>query len=195
MRRTRNARSAPRAAFDEGPWRGATGVERADLLRAVAAGLRERAEEIGRVETLQQGHLVAESVDDVLGCARELDYYAGLACDRQGQPLKFEGSLSSAVTREPIGVVAAIVPWNYPIAIAVTKLAPALAAGNAVILKPASVTPLDDAPAGRGLRRRGAPPASSRWSPAPAARSAARSRRLHWSTWCRSPAASRSGAR
>jgi len=133
---------AARRAFDEGPWRSAAGVERANLLRAVAAGLRERAEEIGRVETLQQGHLVAESVDDVMGCANELEYCAGLACDRQGQPLKFEGDLSSAVTREPVGVVAAIVPWNYPIAIAVTKLAPALAAGNTVILKPASVTPL-----------------------------------------------------
>ena len=133
---------AARRAFDVGPWRGSGGVERANLLRAVAAGLRVRAEEIGRVETLQQGHLVAESVDDVMGCANELEYFAGLACDRQGQPLKFEGCLSSAVTREPVGVVAAIVPWNYPIAIAVTKIAPALAAGNVVILKPASVTPL-----------------------------------------------------
>jgi betaine-aldehyde dehydrogenase len=133
---------AARRAFDEGSWRGATGVERAALLRAVAARLRERAEEIGRVETLQQGHLLAEGVDDVVGAAKELEYFAGLACDRQGQPLKFEGGLASAVTREPVGVVAAIVPWNYPLAIAVTKLAPALAAGNVVILKPASVTPL-----------------------------------------------------
>jgi betaine-aldehyde dehydrogenase len=133
---------AARRAFDEGPWRAATGVERGDLLRAVAAGLRERADGIARVETLQQGHLLAESVDDVFGAARELEYFAGLACDRQGQPLRFEGGLSTAVTREPAGVVAAIVPWNYPLAIAVTKLAPALAAGNAVILKPASLTPL-----------------------------------------------------
>jgi betaine-aldehyde dehydrogenase len=133
---------AARRAFDEGSWRRATGRDRAELLRAVAAGLRERAEEIGRIETLQQGHLIADSVDDVHGAARELEYFAGLACDRQGQPLRVEGDLSSAVTREPAGVVAAIVPWNYPLAIAVTKLAPALAAGNTVILKPASVTPL-----------------------------------------------------
>jgi len=139
---TERAIGAARRAFDQGPWRGATGVERADLLRAVAAGLRERADEIGRAETRHQGHLLADSVDDVHGCARTLEYFAGLACDRQGQPLKFEGALSSAITREPAGVVAAIVPWNYPIDIAVTKLAPALAAGNVAILKPASLTPL-----------------------------------------------------
>jgi betaine-aldehyde dehydrogenase len=90
---------AARRAFDEGAWHGATGVERAALLRVVAAGLRGRAEEIGRIETLQQGHLLAEGVDDVLGAAKELEYFAGLACDRLGQPLKFEGGLSSAVTR------------------------------------------------------------------------------------------------
>jgi acyl-CoA reductase-like NAD-dependent aldehyde dehydrogenase len=134
--------TAARRAFDDGPWQRATGVQRANLLRAVAAGLRERADEIAHLESLQQGHLLAESVDDVSGAAKELEYFAGLACDRQGQPLRIEGDLSSAVTREPAGVVAAIVPWNYPLAIAVTKLAPALAAGNAVILKPASLTPL-----------------------------------------------------
>ena len=90
----------------------------------MAAGLRERAEEIGRVDNLQQGHLIGESVDEVPGCAKTFEYFAGLACDRQGQPLKFEGGLSSAVTREPAGVVAVIVPWNYPIDIAVTKVAP-----------------------------------------------------------------------
>jgi betaine-aldehyde dehydrogenase len=158
---------AARRAFDEGPWRSATGTERADLLRAVAAGLRERAEEIGRVETLQQGHLVAESADDVMGCARELEYNAGLACDRQGQPLKLEGGLSSAVTREPAGVVAAIVPWNYPIAIAVTKLAPALAAGNTVILKPASVTPLTALLLAEEFHNAGAPPGVVQVVPGP----------------------------
>jgi betaine-aldehyde dehydrogenase len=149
---------AARRAFDEGAWHGATGVERADLLRAVAAGLRERAEEIGRAETLQQGHLLAESVDDVFGAAKELEYFAGLACDRQGQPLRIEGGLSSAVTREPAGVVAAIVPWNYPLAIAVTKVAPALAAGNVVILKPASVTPLTALLLAEVFEAAGAPP-------------------------------------
>jgi acyl-CoA reductase-like NAD-dependent aldehyde dehydrogenase len=149
---------AARRAFDEGPWGSATGLERATLLRDVAARLRERAEEIGRVETLQQGHLIGESVDEVPGCARTFEYFAGLACDRQGQPLKFEGGLSSAVTREPAGVVAAIVPWNYPLDIAVTKLAPALAAGNTVILKPASITPLTALLLAEAFDAAGAPP-------------------------------------
>jgi acyl-CoA reductase-like NAD-dependent aldehyde dehydrogenase len=149
---------AARRAFDDGPWGRASGLERAALLRAVAAGLRERAEEIGAVETAQQGHLIAESVDDVLGCAKTLEYFAGLACDRQGQPLRFEDGLSSAVTREPAGVVAAIVPWNYPIDIAVTKLAPALAAGNTVVLKPASVTPLTALLLAEVFHDAGAPP-------------------------------------
>jgi len=149
---------AARRAFDEGPWGRATGLERADLLRAVAMGLRERAAEIGHLETLQQGHLIAESVDEVEGCARTFEFFAGLACDRQGQPLKIDGTLSSAVTREPVGVVAAIVPWNYPIDIAVTKLAPALAAGNSVILKPASITPLTALLLAEVFDAAGAPP-------------------------------------
>jgi betaine-aldehyde dehydrogenase len=149
---------AARRAFDEGPWGRASGLERATLLREVAARLRERGEEIGRVETLQQGHLIAESVDEVPGCARTFEYFAGLACDRQGQALKFEGGLSSAVTREPAGVVAAIVPWNYPLDIAVTKLAPALAAGNTVIIKPASITPLTALLLAEVFDAAGAPP-------------------------------------
>ena len=184
-----------RRAFDEGPWRDAAGVERATLLRAVAVGLRERAEEIGRVETLQQGHLIAESVEDVMGCAAELEYCAGLACDRQGQPLRFEAGLASAVTREPAGVVAAIVPWNYPIAIAVTKLAPALAAGNAVILKPASVTPLTALLLAEVFHDAGAPPGVVQVVTGRGARSAASSPHRSPSTWSPSPAASRWGAR
>jgi betaine-aldehyde dehydrogenase len=112
------------------------------VLRAAAELIRANAADLALIETRQQGHLIADSEDDVSGCARKLEYCAGLAAERQGQPLTFEGGLSSAVTREPVGVVAAITPWNYPLAIAVEKLAPALAAGNCVILKPASVTPL-----------------------------------------------------
>ena len=149
---------AARRGFDQGPWGRASGYERATLLRAVAAGLHERAEEIGRLETRQQGHLLAESIDEVHGCAKTLEYFAGLACDRHGQPLTFEGDLSSAVTREPVGVVAAIVPWNYPIDIAVTKVAPALAAGNTVILKPASITPLTALLLAEVFDAAGAPP-------------------------------------
>jgi betaine-aldehyde dehydrogenase len=134
--------AAARTAHQVGEWRGMKGVERGAVLRAAAARIRENIDDLALIETLQQGHLIAESEDDAAGCPRKLEYFAGLAADRQGQALKFEGGLSSAVTREPVGVVAAVTPWNYPLAIAVEKLAPALAAGNCVILKPASVTPL-----------------------------------------------------
>jgi len=133
---------AARRSFDEGGWRRRPGSERAAVLLDVAARLRQRAADFALIETLQQGHLMADSELDVSLCASKFEYCAGLAADRQGQPLLFEAGLADAVTREPVGVVAAITPWNYPLAIAVEKLAPALAAGNSVIIKPASITPL-----------------------------------------------------
>jgi betaine-aldehyde dehydrogenase len=134
--------AAARQAFDSGPWGAATGTERATVLRDVATLLRERLAEFATAETRQQGNLVGDFEDETAAVASALDYAAGLAEDRQGQALKFEAGTASAVAREPIGVVAAITPWNYPLSIAATKIAPALAAGNVVISKPASLTPL-----------------------------------------------------
>ena len=133
---------AAREAFDHGPWRQTSAVERADLLRMVAEKIRERAEDLARLETRQMGKLFADSLIDMNDAAHTFDYYAGLAVEQHGQTLEVPAASMSMVVREPIGVTAGITPWNFPVLMAAWKLAPSLAAGNVMILKPASVSPL-----------------------------------------------------
>ena len=128
---------AARHAFDNGPWPRLTALERADVLRAIATGIRERADELARLEALQMGKLLADSLIDVNDAAHTFDYYAGLAVEQHGQTLEVPGDTMSMVVREPIGVTVGITPWNYPLLMAAWKLAPSLAAGNVMILKPA----------------------------------------------------------
>jgi acyl-CoA reductase-like NAD-dependent aldehyde dehydrogenase len=103
----------------------------------------ERADEIARLETLHNGKPIFESRQIEIPMAAEcLQYFAGWADKIQGETLPVRGKALVYTLREPLGVVAAIVPWNFPLLLAVWKVAPALAAGNTVILKPASQTPL-----------------------------------------------------
>ncbi len=88
------------------------------------------------------GKLLGDSLVDVNDAAHTFDYYAGLAIEQHGQTLEVPGDSMSMVVREPIGVTAGITPWNFPILMAAWKVAPSLAAGNVMILKPASVSPL-----------------------------------------------------
>ena len=131
-----------REAFDTGPWPRMTAVERAQVLTAAAAKIRERADELARLETLQMGKLLEDSLVDMNDAAHTFEYYAGLAQEMHGQTLQVPGESMSMVVREPVGVTVGITPWNYPILMAAWKAAPALAAGNVMILKPASVSPL-----------------------------------------------------
>lgn len=131
-----------REAFDTGPWPRMTAVERAQVLSAAAARIRERAEELARLETLQMGKLLEDSLVDMNDAAHTFEYYAGLAQEMHGQTLQVPGDSMSMVVREPVGVTVGITPWNYPVLMAAWKAAPALAAGNVMILKPASVSPL-----------------------------------------------------
>ena len=87
------------------------------------------------------GKLLTESRIDMNDVAHTFDYYAGLAVNEHGQTLEVPGESLSMVVREPVGVTAGITPWNYPLLLAVWKIAPALAAGNVMILKPATVSP------------------------------------------------------
>ncbi|TBW36650.1 aldehyde dehydrogenase family protein [Siculibacillus lacustris] len=137
--------AAARRAFDQGPWRQTTGAERAVMLRAIAAGIRARSEELARLEVLDVGKPLAEArldIDDAAGC---FDLYAthaeALDGAREIVPLA-DPRFTCTVTREPIGVVGAIVPWNFPLPMACWKVAPALAAGCTLILKPSELTPL-----------------------------------------------------
>lgn len=133
---------AARKAFDGGEWSRASGIERARVLREAAVLVAEHASDLAAVETLEQGNLLGDQEAEVGTLSDMLNYNAGLASDRQGQPLTLQDGMASGVVREPIGVVAAITPWNYPMSTAMMKIAPALAAGNSVVCKPATITPL-----------------------------------------------------
>lgn len=148
---------AARAAFDSGPWPRWTPLERSRALNRVADLLRERIDEISRLETLNSGKIIVESRGDVISSANCFEYYGNLATQLWGEQIPLNGPLLDYTLREPIGVCAQIVPWNFPLLMAAWKVAPAIAAGNTVILKPASVTPLTAIILGELCREAGIP--------------------------------------
>ncbi|HEY9279527.1 MAG TPA: aldehyde dehydrogenase [Eoetvoesiella sp.] len=130
------------AAFRSGEWSGRKPHERAAVLYRVAAIIRERAEELAQLQRLDNGKPIQETRALVASAAATFQYCAA-ACETLEEAITpSRGEYLSMSVYEPMGVVAAITPWNSPIASEAQKLAPALAAGNAVILKPAEVTPL-----------------------------------------------------
>ncbi|HVA32832.1 MAG TPA: aldehyde dehydrogenase family protein, partial [Candidatus Baltobacteraceae bacterium] len=131
-----------REAFDDGPWPQMHASERAELLLRVAGAIDAAREDFTRIETLNNGKPVRESESDAVEAANCFRYYAGLATKPHGQSFDVPAPSQSFTVREPIGVCALIVPWNYPLLSAAWKLAPALAAGNVCVLKPAEITPL-----------------------------------------------------
>src|ERR671931_427470 len=132
------------AARDAAPgWAGTPAVERGELLHEVAVRLRERTDELARAMTLEGGKPLIENSDEVGWTAAAFDYYAEIGRNFAGRVIpSIEATQLSLVLKEPLGVVAAIVPWNYPLLLLAWKLAPALAAGNAVVAKPSELTPL-----------------------------------------------------
>lgn len=135
--------AAARAAFDDenGAWRQVTRKERAKILRKISALLLEHQAEIATLETLDNGKLYTESYkDDVQEASDVFEYYAGWTDKYYGENNPVEGNFLSVTTRDPIGVCAQIVPFNFPIDMAAWKLAPALAMGNTIILKPSEET-------------------------------------------------------
>ena len=134
---------AARKAFDSGIWSERPATERAELLNKFADKMVERVDDIARTETMNNGKSFTESSYDVYDSAACLRYYAGMCTKPAGQTYNVPNPDVHAMTiREPIGVVGMIVAWNFPISLAMWKMAPALAAGNTIILKPASCTPL-----------------------------------------------------
>ena len=145
-----------RAAF-AGPWRRATPAQRGRVLQRCAELIREHAERLAVVETLDSGKRLSEALGDVNGAARCFEYYAG-ACDKhQGETIPLGPDYLAYTLNEPIGVAAQIVPWNYPISTTARGLAPALAAGCAVVVKPAEQTPLTALMLAELLHRAGLP--------------------------------------
>ncbi|HTX69921.1 MAG TPA: aldehyde dehydrogenase family protein, partial [Thermoleophilia bacterium] len=148
---------AAREAFDNGPWPKMKAVERAEVLNRAAALIRERAEDLARLESSQMGKLLEEARVDMVDAAHTFELYAGMVQDQHGETLEVPGETMSLVVREPVGVTVGITPWNYPVLMAAWKAGPSLAAGNVMILKPASVSPLTSLEVARILEEAGLP--------------------------------------
>jgi len=133
---------AARGAFDQGPWRRTDATGRAEILFAIARALRREAGALAELEVRNCGKPLAEARCDVADAAGCFDFYGGLCTKIHGETMSVPAPSASFVVREPVGVCGLIVPWNFPLLMAAWKLAPALAAGNACVLKPAELTPL-----------------------------------------------------
>lgn len=141
--------AAARRAFEDGPWPAMTPAERQRMLWRIAEGITARADQFAQLESIDNGKSVAVAkAVDVAWAAEIFYYYAGWATKIEGRTIPVSvpwapGATFHAFTlREPVGVCAQIIPWNFPLVMAAFKVAPALACGNTVILKPAEQTPL-----------------------------------------------------
>jgi acyl-CoA reductase-like NAD-dependent aldehyde dehydrogenase len=128
-----------KAAFPE--WRAVAPGDRAKVMRRIAAALAERLEDVARLETRNVGKPIGDSRGEVSMVVDVFNYFAGAPERLLGDTIPVTGGVDLTF-REPLGVVGLIVPWNFPLAIASWKVAPALAAGNTIVLKPAELTPL-----------------------------------------------------
>ena len=133
---------AARAAFEAPGWRDLDPSKRGRLLFLLGGQIRDRFEELARLESLNVGKPLKEARGDVAYVYKLFEYYAGIADKIQGSTFPVPGARLDYTLREPLGVTAHIAPWNYPLLLACRGIAPALAAGNTVVLKPASLTPL-----------------------------------------------------
>lgn len=132
---------AARRAF-EGPWSRVTPSSRGSLLRTIASAIRANAESLALLDTRNAGRPIRDTRNDLIRAADIFDFYGGLTDKLRGATLPVPPDYLAYTIREPYGVVGAIFPWNLPLVMACLKTAPALAAGNAVVLKPAEQTPL-----------------------------------------------------
>ncbi|HEV2225507.1 MAG TPA: aldehyde dehydrogenase family protein, partial [Nitrososphaerales archaeon] len=133
---------AAKTAFEDPAWRQIDPSKRGRVLNKVAQGLRERLADFAKLETQNNGKPLGQAKGDVAMAARHFEYFAGLADKIQGSTIPVPGNRLDYTIKEPLGVTAHVVPWNYPLVMAARSIAPALAAGNTVVAKPASFTPL-----------------------------------------------------
>ncbi|BBU59299.1 betaine-aldehyde dehydrogenase (plasmid) [Mameliella alba] len=152
---------AARRAFDEGPWPRMSGAERAACLRKMGDLIAARTDALARIEVQDNGKPLPEAVWDIEDTAGVFHFYAdlaeGLDGHEQNVPLGMEGFTSKAV-KEPIGVAGAIIPWNFPLLMASWKVAPALAAGCCMVLKPSELTSVTALELGEIANEAGLPP-------------------------------------
>jgi betaine-aldehyde dehydrogenase len=139
-------------------WRDLTPGKRSEILFNVARVLRENIEQIAQLETLHIGKPISDARDEAALGARVFEYYAGAVTKFYGQTIPVARGGFDFTYRQPMGVIACIVPWNFPFPIACWKAAPSLAAGNTVVLKPASLSPLTALLLGELAHKAGLPP-------------------------------------
>jgi aldehyde dehydrogenase (NAD+) len=135
--------TAARDAFEDSDWSRLSGRKRGRLLHRIADAIEARADDLARLETLDNGKPFKEArAIDIRESIETFRYYAGWADKIEGEVLPANGNYLNYTRREPVGVCGQIIPWNYPFQMAAWKVAPALACGNTVVLKPAEQTPL-----------------------------------------------------
>ncbi len=134
--------AAARKAFDSGPWPQTTAQERGRILFRLAERIKKEAAHLAEIECRNSGKPIVEAEYDIADVATCFEYYAGMATKVLGHVNPVPDNALSLSMREPIGVAAQIIPWNYPLLMAAWKLAPAIAAGCTCVLKPAEQTPL-----------------------------------------------------
>lgn len=150
--------AAARRALENGLWPAMTGAERGRLLRRLADTLRDRVDEIALLESIDAGKPLSATLRmDIPAAIDCLEYYAGWADKISGEVVPTRNDALTFVRRVPVGVVGVIVPWNFPLMNAIWKIAPALACGCTVVLKPAELTPLSALWLGRAVLEAGFP--------------------------------------
>lgn len=149
--------SAARRAFDDSDWPRTPAVERGRMLLKLAELVRERADELAALETRNTGKPIIESEFDIADVAGCFEYYGGLATKIHGEVVPVPDGALTLALREPVGVAAQIIPWNYPLLMAAWKIAPAICAGCTVVLKPAEETPLTALALAESFERAGLP--------------------------------------
>lgn len=150
---------AARSALQADAWAGMSARDRGGLLFRIADRLEARADELARLETMDNGKPVREARSiDIRETIATFRYYAGWADKIEGETIPVPGPYLNYTRREPVGVCGQIIPWNYPLQMAAWKVAPALACGNTVVLKPAEQTPLTALELAREAAEAGLPP-------------------------------------
>ncbi|RST74074.1 aldehyde dehydrogenase family protein [Siminovitchia acidinfaciens] len=131
-----------KAAFESGVWAGRTPQERAKVLLQIADKMEENLEELADLETMNNGKTKREALSDAEESVNTFRYYAALLNNPNGVTYEASEDMQTMIVKEPMGVAGLIVPWNFPLLMSVWKIAPALATGNSIVLKPAEITPM-----------------------------------------------------
>ncbi|WP_342764865.1 aldehyde dehydrogenase family protein [Methanoregula sp.] len=139
-------------------WKKKTQRERGTILFRAAGIVREQHKDLAQLLTTEQGKPLRESIDEIRGYANILEFYAGISAVQNGELVRLGATGDALVTREPLGICGAIIPWNMPVIIMGWKVGPALLAGNTLVLKPASSTPLTTLRLTQILDEAGMPP-------------------------------------